>query len=68
MQFDFSSFISGSLLALLIAAFINHRLAVDRSKEERKIKAFNEAAQSFIDAFIPELTSAQITNRIGTDI
>lgn len=68
MQFDISSFVTGTLLALLITAFINHRLAVARSKEERKIKLFNEAAQSFRDAFILELTSAQSANRSGPEI
>jgi len=68
LQFDINSFVTGTLLALLLAAFINHRLAVARSKEERKIKLFNEAAQSFRDAFILELTSAQSVNRSGPEI
>ena len=57
-MFEFNNvivFSSGAILGYLIKALIDHFLSKSRASEDREIKNFNEAAESFREAFIPVL-------------
>ena len=57
-MFEFNNvvvFSSGAVLGYLIKALIDHYLSKSRATEERQINDFNEAADSFREAFIPVL-------------
>lgn len=49
------TFGAGAILGYLVRVFIEHFLAKSRTKEERRIREFNEAAKRFRDAFKEEL-------------
>ena len=40
-----------AIVATIIGAIINHFLTEDRNKQERNIHVFNQAAQTFREAF-----------------
>lgn len=63
MPIELGSFSIGATAGAAVGALIGHYLTKSRDKETRKFKSFNEAAQTFRDAFTAELVACQSTNK-----
>ena len=51
------TFGAGAIIGALAMKIIDHRLAKDRTGDDRRIKEFNTAADAFRDAFVSELSA-----------
>lgn len=61
-----SGTVIGGILGYLIRVFIEHRLAIDRIKENIKITEFNKAAASIRAAFAPSLSILYLAKKHGS--
>lgn len=57
MPIEFGSLSLGATAGTVVGVLIGHYLTKSRNTEDRKIKEFNQAADTFRDAFIPELSA-----------